>query len=106
MSNTLDIALKQARARRELPTPYQRRRLRQKAGLTQREIAEAVGVRRATIAAYEAGRRTPRAEALANYRRVLVRLADLERDTPPVAADGASDKTGEGGLDDSGYCAR
>jgi transcriptional regulator with XRE-family HTH domain len=92
MSDTLEIALAEARARQDLPSPYQRRRLRRKAGLTQRDIAEAIGVRRVTITAYEAGRRTPQGETLAQYLAVLERLTDANavpnEDTPPVGADG------------------
>src|SRR5436309_1164977 len=51
--------LGRARERRRLPDPETRRALRRRHGASQDEIAEAVGVDRATISRWETGARTP-----------------------------------------------
>ena len=62
-------------ARRDLPPPQVRKALREGAGLSMDDIAEAVGCSRQAVAHWEAGRRYPRAEHLAAYVRVLRLLA-------------------------------
>lgn len=60
--------------RRRLPDLEMRRMLRLKAGLTQAEIAAAIGVERPTISRWESGLRSPRgpnAEAYADLLRGL-----------------------------------
>lgn len=47
------------------------RRLREKAGLTQAALAEALGVDRTTVATWEGGRAFPRAELLPGLARLL-----------------------------------
>ncbi|MFF4054056.1 telomere-associated protein Tap [Streptomyces chartreusis] len=58
-----------------LPAPSERARLREEAGLTQAAVAQALGVRVPSIAAWEAGRAEPKAERLEAYRRLLEGLA-------------------------------
>jgi len=53
--------------RRSLPEPAQRVALRKRAGLTQKELAEIVGVDRTAIAHWEAGRRNPDGKRLDDY---------------------------------------
>lgn len=68
--------LTQARRRAELPRPEVRRALREAAGLTQEQAAEAVGVHRVSFGRWELGTRTPRADDLDAYVELLTRLAD------------------------------
>lgn len=79
-SNCIENALRRAREQRRLPPPAVRRRLRERAGLRQLDIALALGVRRATIARYENGTRTPRdPDVAAAYVIVLGRLSRATR---------------------------
>lgn len=55
------------RVHADLPSPAQRRALREAAGLSQREFASAIGVSQASIALWESGRRAPRATHLERY---------------------------------------
>lgn len=55
------------RLRRNFPSPAARRHLRERAGLTQADIAKAIGVDRASVARYELGQRKPAGEVLARY---------------------------------------
>lgn len=73
--DALDSALAQVRAQRQLPPPGRRRALRRRAGLSQAALAGVLRVSRPTIALYESGRRTPRAETAVRYIEVLRRLA-------------------------------
>jgi DNA-binding transcriptional regulator YiaG len=79
----LDEAIAEAQARRELPDPTEARRLRQRAGLTQQQIAEAIGVSRFAVCHWETGVRQPRGPAARLYLAVLRRLvAEHEREGP------------------------
>ncbi len=71
----LSHALAGAAPRRRLPDLEMRRLLRQTCGLSQRQLADAVGVTRASVARYELGLRTPRGDELARYVDALDRLA-------------------------------
>jgi DNA-binding transcriptional regulator YiaG len=55
------------RVHADLPSPAQRRALREAAGLSQRELAKAIGVSQASIAHWEASRRVPRGKCLERY---------------------------------------
>ncbi|WP_411761892.1 telomere-associated protein Tap [Streptomyces tunisiensis] len=70
-----------------LPALDERVRLREAAGLTQAAVAQALGVRVASIEAWEAGRAEPKAERLEAYRRLL---EGLSRRFPASAAPSAS----------------
>ncbi|MFJ3308876.1 telomere-associated protein Tap [Streptomyces sp. NPDC086549] len=73
-----------------LPTPAERVRLRETAGLTQAAVAQALGVRVPSIQAWEAGRAEPKGERLEAYRRLLDGLASrYPAATPPASATGA-----------------
>jgi transcriptional regulator with XRE-family HTH domain len=61
---------------RELPPPERRRRIRERAGVSRRTVAAAVGVTPSALAFYEAGKRTPRGERLAKYLEALAILED------------------------------
>ncbi|WP_030547817.1 telomere-associated protein Tap [Streptomyces albus] len=60
-----------------LPPPAERERLRKAHGLTREQVAEALGVRRATVVNWEAGRTEPRPPQRQAYVRLLDRLAAL-----------------------------
>jgi transcriptional regulator with XRE-family HTH domain len=90
--DSIEDALRRARVRRRLPPPPARRQIRQRADLTQRDLAVAVGVDRATVARWEAGDREPRACHLERYLAVLDRLArePLTAAASAASADGSS----------------
>src|SRR5215210_2934734 len=67
-------ALVHAQADKALPEPALRRRLREEAGITQTDLATAIGVSRVTISRYESGRRRPRGKALLDYISLLSSL--------------------------------
>lgn len=54
-----------------LPEPAERRALREAAGLTQQELATAIGVDRTAIAHWESGRRNPDGKRLDAYLEAL-----------------------------------
>ncbi|MGX1120668.1 DNA-binding transcriptional regulator YiaG [Streptomyces ambofaciens] len=54
-----------------LPAPDERRRLREEAGLSQQDIADAVGSTRAAVGHWETGFRSPRGRLLTAYVDVL-----------------------------------
>ncbi|MCB5169995.1 helix-turn-helix domain-containing protein, partial [Streptomyces bambusae] len=69
-----------------LPSPKERRRLREAGGLGHEEIAEAVGVTASTVRSWEAGRTEPRGRKREAYAHFLVSLADPPPSPPPSAA--------------------
>jgi DNA-binding transcriptional regulator YiaG len=71
-----DELLERVRARRRLPPPTERRRIRERAGVSLRDLAAAVGVSHATIRNWEAGA-TPR-EHRAAYARLLEELDRID----------------------------
>ncbi|WP_030905018.1 telomere-associated protein Tap [Streptomyces sp. NRRL F-5126] len=72
-------------ARDDLPAPEERRRLREAAGLSQAQVARALGARREAVGSWESGRSEPRTPKRAAYARLLEGLADRF----PAAASGA-----------------
>lgn len=64
------------RVRHDLLTPDQRRVLREAAGLTQQELADAIGVTRTAIGNYEAGIRTPQGRVRDRYAEALRTLSE------------------------------
>ena len=72
----LEQALAEARVRKSLPGPRVRRLLRQEAGLTQRDVAELLGVTETAVSRWEHGERYPRRPVLTAYAHLLTRLAD------------------------------
>jgi DNA-binding transcriptional regulator YiaG len=77
MQSFINEALTQAKAKRDLPTPNEARRIREAAGLTQQQIGEAVGVDGATVCRWESGERHPRGPSARLYLAVLGRAAAL-----------------------------
>lgn len=68
MSDTpADVIRARLQVRRNLPQPAQCRALRVAAGLSQQDMAEAVGVTRAAVSHWENGARRPRGQVLARY---------------------------------------
>ncbi|MFI1568343.1 helix-turn-helix transcriptional regulator [Streptomyces sp. NPDC020490] len=59
-----------------LPPPRVRQQLRLAAGLTQQEVADAVGVKRLAVARWELGEASPRRPHRATYVHLLKRLAE------------------------------
>ena len=76
MTEILEQLLTEARARRSLPEPELRRLLRQRAGLSQEQVAEVLGVNRVAVSRYESGQRTPRGTVQLQYVQLLQRLGD------------------------------
>lgn len=70
----LDQYLSRSAKRRSLPDPSMRQQIREGAGLTQREVAEVLGVTRVTVARWEGGVRMPRGRHLDDYVDLLERL--------------------------------
>ncbi|MFJ9638158.1 helix-turn-helix domain-containing protein [Streptomyces sp. NPDC101178] len=54
-----------------LPSPKERRRLREAKSLTEQQVAEAVGVTRATVRSWETGRTSPRGRKRALYAKLI-----------------------------------
>ncbi|MFJ6628905.1 MULTISPECIES: helix-turn-helix domain-containing protein [unclassified Streptomyces] len=80
-----------------LPPPTVRAKLRVAAGLTQQEVAEAVGVKRLAVARWELGQTHPRRPHRAAYMHLLNRLAERYPDAaqpdegmPTPASEGGS----------------
>ncbi|MEU2561667.1 helix-turn-helix domain-containing protein [Streptomyces longispororuber] len=69
--------------RPSLPPPKERRKLREAVSLTQAQFATLVGVTRATVRAWEAGRTEPRGRRRAAYAKLLESLATGAVDPPP-----------------------
>ncbi|WP_331762210.1 helix-turn-helix domain-containing protein (plasmid) [Streptomyces sp. NBC_01520] len=72
--SAVDALLEQV-AQDELPTPAERKRLREAAGLSQAQIATALDARREAVGNWEAGRTEPRPPKRAAYARLLEGLA-------------------------------
>ena len=81
--SAVDELLDQARVRRALPPAPVRRFLRERAGVTQAELAEVLGVERPTVTRYESGAREPRGELRIAYVGLLERLAGEEVEGAP-----------------------
>ncbi|MFJ5828646.1 sigma factor-like helix-turn-helix DNA-binding protein [Streptomyces sp. NPDC093089] len=73
-----------------LPTPKERRRLREALALTEEQVAEAMGVTKATIKAWETGRSTPRGRK----REAYAKLLGAYDETDAYDETGAHDETG------------
>ena len=83
-----DRMLARRRARRTWQTqPTELARLvRQRAGLTQDEIAALLGVDRSAVSRWEAGQRTPCAEILTRYIKLLDRLTHEREKSEAIGA--------------------
>ncbi|MFG3158345.1 helix-turn-helix domain-containing protein [Streptomyces sp. NPDC048232] len=69
-----------------LPPPKARRRLREAASLTQAQLADRMGVTRATVRTWESGRTTPRGRRREAYAELLKTLAEEESAAAEPAA--------------------
>jgi transcriptional regulator with XRE-family HTH domain len=81
MATSFDELLERVRSRRQLPAPAERRRIREAAGVSLRDVAAAVGVSHTAVAGWEAGatpreQRTAYAELLAELRTEEVKPDD------------------------------
>ncbi len=83
MESVSDLAalVEKARALRQLPPPAERRRIRLEAGVTQQELAAALGASRVSISRWEKGARLPRGDSALRYSRALERLLKLNEET-------------------------
>jgi hypothetical protein len=80
---TIDALVRKVRAGRRLPAPEACRTIRVQAGLSERDIAEAIGVSRPTISRWETGARRPQPGGhLEAYAGLLDRLAGELRGPP------------------------
>ena len=75
-----------------LPSPKERRRLREAKSMSEQEIATAVGVTKATIRSWESGRSAPRGRR----REVYAKLLTEPDPTPGSAPDPEAERTGTG----------
>lgn len=82
---SVEALLEEARLAKAMPPPEERLRLREAARLTRAQVAEAVGVARGTVLAWENGTSTPTPPARLPYLRLLEGLAELH---PAPAAPG------------------
>ncbi len=71
----MDWRLKRS-ATQALPAPRTRRALREAAGLSQADIAGAVGVGKATVSRWESGTSSPTGEHLIRYTSLLRELCE------------------------------
>jgi DNA-binding transcriptional regulator YiaG len=71
---TIDAVMERVRVRRMLPSPDALRVIRQKAGLSQGDVAAVLGVERVTVSTWETGRHTPRGAVLDAYMALLLVL--------------------------------
>ena len=89
-SSTRHRVLESILLHRDLPPPDVRRALRESRGLSQDELAAAVGCSRASISYYETTSRAPRTHLLDRYVEAIRALRDMPRDRtfsserPPV----------------------
>lgn len=74
MTATIEGLAERARLRQTLPPARVRRAIREAAGVTQAEAAEALEVSRHTFIHWERGTRQPRREAAERYARLLQAL--------------------------------
>ena len=76
--SAIDALLAEAHARQTLPPVEIRRLLRQRLGISQQELADALGVSRAALSRWETGDRAPRGQSRIAYAEALQRLAREE----------------------------
>ena len=94
----IDELLVNARRRRALPPPAVRRYLREANGLSQAEVARALGCGRTAVTRWESGAREPRPETRLRYAELLERLAkEVSEDGSPAATPGFPNHADEGG---------
>ena len=72
----VDDLLERIRSRRGLPTASERRRIREGAGVSLRDVGDALGVSHTAVAAWESGTR-PRQHHATAYAKLLEELRSL-----------------------------
>lgn len=85
-SRTMSRLTARETAQNSLPSPDERRRLRELWDLTPQQVAVAFGVRTATVRSWESGRSEPKGQRRAAYRRFLQGLAQRADLQPRAAA--------------------
>ncbi|WP_329212531.1 helix-turn-helix domain-containing protein [Streptomyces sp. NBC_01708] len=75
--SAVEALLEEARLTASMPSPAERRRLREAASLSRAQVATAVGVGRSTIANWEEGASDPQPPARLEYLRLLKGLAEI-----------------------------
>ncbi|WP_405669025.1 helix-turn-helix domain-containing protein [Streptomyces sp. NBC_01166] len=75
--SAVEALLEEARLTASMPSPAERRRLREVASLSRAQVATAVGVGRSTIANWEEGASDPQPPARLEYLRLLKDLAEI-----------------------------
>ncbi|OWA24030.1 helix-turn-helix domain-containing protein [Streptomyces sp. CS057] len=70
----------------QLPSPKERRRLREAKSLSEEQVAAAVGVTRATVRSWETGRTSPRGRKRALYAKLIAPEPEVIATTTPAAA--------------------
>lgn len=70
----------------QLPSPKERRRLREAKSLSEEQVAAAVGVTRATVRSWETGRTSPRGRKRALYAKLIAPEPETLATTTPAAA--------------------
>ncbi|MFF2014140.1 telomere-associated protein Tap [Streptomyces sp. NPDC058195] len=93
MSELFDAVDALLASRAVLPPPTERKRLRTAHGLTIDEVSGALGVRRATVSAWESGKTEPRPPERDAYARLLDGLAKLYPAPVPATCTSAPDPT-------------
>ncbi len=73
----LTALIETAKRRRRLPSPELRKLIREEARVSQEELAETLGVRRATVSRWESGARTPTGPLFDAYLEALSRLSEM-----------------------------
>jgi DNA-binding transcriptional regulator YiaG len=73
--DAITALVQRVQARRRLPSPPARRLLREQAGLSQQDVADALGVTRTAVSLWEAGDREPRPAHRERYLELLDRIA-------------------------------
>lgn len=74
----------------QLPSPKERRRLREAKSLSEEQVAAAVGVTRATVRSWETGRTSPRGRKRALYAKLIAPDPEALATTTPAAAAAAA----------------
>jgi len=89
MLTLMDRAIAWVSLADRLPSPIERRFLREQAGLSLDAMARQLGVSQSAVYRWEAGTRTPQGAALARYVELLEQLASPYNDTSPAGEPGS-----------------